>query len=1039
MQKTTKLIFALLTLIFSVWGTDFAQAQQRVIRGKVLDAVTKGALSGVNVQVVGQSQIANTDANGKFTVYGNGSEVVLTISYLGYESQRVNAGLEEIQVALVPASKDLDEVVVVAYGTSKRDNITGSVSTISSKAFENRQVSSLSKGLEGQVPGLQSVAASGQPGTDAAIRIRGIGSVNASSAPLYVVDGTPYIGDINALNPNDVVSVSVLKDASSSALYGSRGANGVIIITTKKGKSGENSAINLSYTQGYSSRAVRDYDHMSTDQYFELYWEALRNKNLTNGLTNEQAANNASATILRDLNINPYGPDFSKPVGTDGKLVAGAKPLWDDKWKDVLQRTGIRSQADLSFSGGGQNSTYYISGGYLNDRGIAIESGFKRYNVRANIEAKAKPWLNTGINIAVSSSLQNFPQSEDSNTANIVNFSRLVPSFYPYYEREPDGSYKLDPLTHERIYDFGLYRPSGATPRNNLAASLPLDKNDIQKENLTGRAFLEAIISKDLKFRTVYSLDYINTNNHYYTNPLYGGGVDGGGSVSKSNSRVVGQTVSNQLTFDKQYGDHHINVLAGQEYYVYGSGSQSGSRSRFVLPYMYEPIAASQLNSFTGSSVDYRLLSFFGRAEYNYAGKYLLSASLRADGSSRFDPNTRWGKFWSFGGSWKLKREDFLKDVDAINQLTVRASFGGQGNDGLGTYYAYQGLYSINNSLGAGGTVTNRLPTPDLKWETNLNFNGGVDVSVLKNRVSLSLEYFIRQSQDLLFTMPMAPSTGYSGFDANIGGIKNTGIDVDIRTIPVLTQNFRWNLDVNFSHFVNKITSLPLAPGKKGIPSGNKFLRVGGSIYDFYIPEWAGVNPENGRPQWYVADADGNKTGAKTSEYKDAGSFITSSALPDLVGGIQNTLTYKNFDFAALLSYSIGGKILDGDYTQIMHNGNIPGRAWSKEMLNRWTPENTNTDVPKLTTDATNWTSTSTRFLYSGTYARLKTVSLGYSLPSTIASRLNISRLRVFATAENLLTFYGHQGMDPEQTLNGATYFRYPAMRTISGGLQLSF
>lgn len=1036
MQKRTKLIYVLLTLVFSVLGTSFAEAQQRVIRGQVLDAITKNGLSGVNVQVVGQSQIANTDGDGKFIVYGNGAEVVLTVSYLGYESQRLTAGLQDLNISLIPASKDLEEVVVVAYGTSKRDNITGSVSTISSKAFENRQVSSLSKGLEGQVPGLQSVAASGQPGTDAAIRIRGIGSINASSAPLYVVDGTPYIGDINALNPNDVVSVSVLKDAASSVLYGSRGANGVIIITTKKGKSGENSAINLSFTQGYSSRAVRDYDQVSTDQYFELYWEALRNKNLTNGLNAEQAANNASSVLLRDLNINPYGAAFPKPVGTDGKLVAGAKPLWDDKWTDVLQRTGIRSQADLSFSGGGQNSTYFVSGGYLNDKGIAIESGFKRYNVRANIEAKAKSWLNTGINIAVSSSLQNYPQSEDSNTANIVNFTRLVPSFYPYYERNPDGSYKLDEFQN-KIYDFGEYRPSAAIPRNNLAASLPLDKNDIQKENLTGRAFLEALLSKEFKFRTVYSLDYINTNTHYYTNPLYGGGVATGGSVSKSNSRIVGQTWSNQLNFEKQFGEHHLNVLAGHEFYDYGAGSQSGSRSRFVVPYMYEPAAASQLNSFSGSSSDYKLISFFGRAEYNYASKYLFSASYRTDGSSRFHPDTRWGQFWSVGASWKLKREDFLKDVSALNQLTLRGSFGGQGNDNLGTFYAYQGLYSINNSLGAGGTITSRLPTPNVKWETNLNFNAGVDVAAFSNRVSLSLEYFIRQSKDLLFTMPMASSTGFSGFDANIGGLKNAGIDVDIRTIPVLTKDFRWNLDVNFSHYKNKITSLP--NNNKSIPSGNKYLQVGGSIYDFYIPEWAGVNPENGRPQWYVANDKGEKTGEKTSEYKNAGSFVTSSALPDLVGGIQNTLTYKNFDIAALLSFSIGGKILDNDYIQLMHNGTAPGRAWSTEILNRWTPENTNTDIPKLTTDATGWTSTSTRFLYSGTYARLKNVSLGYTLPSSIASRIKINRLRVFATAENLLTFYGHQGMDPEQTLNGATYFRYPAMRTISGGVQLSF
>ena len=314
-------------------------------------------------------------------------------------------------MSLKPSSTDLEEVVVVAYGTAKRTNITGSVSTVSSKAIENRQVSNITKALEGQVPGLQSVASSGQPGTEAAIRIRGIGSINASSAPLIVLDGSPYAGDINSINPNDIQSISVLKDAASSALYGSRGANGVIIITTKSGVTSDNTKINLNFTQGYSTRAVRDYDQVSTDEYFQLYWEALRNKNLSNGLTAEQAASNASKTVLTDLNINPYGSQYPQPVGVDGKLVAGAKTLWNDPWTDVLQRTGVRTQADLGFSGGSAKSTYYISGGYLNDQGIAIESGFKRYNLRANIDSKVKSWLNVGLNIGGSSTQQKYPQS----------------------------------------------------------------------------------------------------------------------------------------------------------------------------------------------------------------------------------------------------------------------------------------------------------------------------------------------------------------------------------------------------------------------------------------------------------------------------------------------------------------------------------------------------------------------------------------------------------------------------------------------------
>jgi len=1012
-------------------------AQQRSIQGKVTDVTTGQALAGVSVRISDQNKVTLTDARGEFTINASGKDVpLLEFSFIGYESQQLRVSGTNISLALTPSSTDLEEVVVVAYGTSKRSNITGSVSTVSSKAIENRQVSNITKALEGQVPGLQSVASSGQPGTEATIRIRGIGSINASSAPLIVLDGNPYAGDINSINPNDIQSISVLKDAASSALYGSRGANGVIIITTKSGVASDNTKINLNFTQGYSIRAVRDYDQVSTDEYFQLYWEALRNKNLSNGLTAAQSAANASKTLLTDLNVNPYGNKYPQPVGEDGKLVAGAKTLWDDPWTDVLQRTGVRTQADLGFSGGSAKSTYYISGGYLNDQGIAIESGFKRYNLRANIDSKVKSWLNAGMNIGGSSTQQKYPQSEDSNTANIINFTRLVPSFYPYYERNPDGSFVLD-ANGNKVYDFGEYRPSGATPRNNLAASLPLDKNNIRRENLSARAYLEALFTKNLKLKSTYSVDYTNGNTHDYTNPVLGDGVNTGGYVYRSNVRTVAQTWNNLLTYEKQFGLHYLNVLAGQEYYAFNSSNISGSRERFVMPDLFEPVAASQLNDFTGSSVDYRLLSFLGRVEYNYDNKYYLSGSLRTDGSSRFAPDTRWGTFWSLGGSWKLKQENFLKDNTTINQLTVRASYGGQGNDNLGTYYAYKGLYTIANSLGRGGTYTGRLATPDLKWESNLNLNVGVDLSAFDNRVSFTVEYFNRRSKDLLFTMPMAYSTGYTGYDANIGALKNTGIDVDIHTIPVQNDNFRWNLDLNFSHYKNKITALP--NNNRSIPTGNKLLRVGGSIYDFYLPEWAGVNPENGLPQWYTADKDGNKTGEKTSEYGKAGNFIVGSSLPDLVGGVQNSFSYKNFDLSALLSFSLGGQILDNDYIQIMHNGSNVGRAWSKEILERWTPENTQTDVPKLTTDNLNWTSSSTRFLYSGTYARLKTLSLGYSLPSELIKRINVEKLRVFATAENLFTFYGHQGMDPEQTVNGATYFRYPAMRTISGGVQFVF
>lgn len=931
--------------------------------------------------------------------------------------------------------KEIDEVVVVAYGKAKRSSYTGSVATVSGSKIETRPITNITKALEGQVPGLQAVSASGQPGETAAIRIRGIGSISASSSPLYVVDGIPYDGNINAINPNDVESISVLKDATASALYGSRGANGIIVITTKSGKKGE-SKINFNISQGFSGRAVKDYKQVNTDQYFQLYWEALRNGYVSPKISQSQAAQMATDNLISSLGINPYGPAYPKPVGLDGKLLPGATALWNDDWRDVLQRTASRSQVDLDLSGGNEKGNYFFSLGYLDEKGMAIESGFKRYSARLKVNSQVKSWLNAGANLSYVNTLQQAPPASDSRTDNVINAARVIPSFYPYYERNENGSYVLD-KNGNRIYDFGKYRPTSALQNENAAATLPLDKNERKIDNFSGKGFLEFIFLPELRFKSSLSVDLVSLNTHYYNNLLLGQGKETGGSVSKSSDRTLSYTTSNILTYDKKFGQHHLNVLAGQEFYQYEYQVISGNRSQFSLPGYYEPDAAALLGGFSGNSDKRSLLSFLGKVEYDYQNKYFLAGSVRADGSSRFSPKNRWGTFWSVGGSWKLSSEDFVKNLNFFDQLTLRASYGGQGNDGLSTLYAYQSLYAFYNNLGEGGTVASRLPTPDLKWETNLNLNVGLEFAILNNRIRGNVEYFKRQSKDLLFTMPLAPSVGFNGYSDNIGELQNTGFEISLQTTPVKTENFRWDLDINATTTKNKITKLP----KGSIVSGTKLLQVGGSVYDFFIPTWAGVDPNNGAPLWktLTTDASGNTVEGTTSEYSKATKMLQGSSLPKWIGGISTSVTYKNFDFSALLSYSIGGKILDNDYTMLLSNGSSAGRAWGEEILNRWTPENRNTDVPALSTTTNNWTSTSTRFLYSGTYARLKNVSIGYTLPKDTFANLGLQRFRIYLQGENLLTFYGHKGMDPEQTVDGTTYYRYPAMRTVTFGLQATF
>lgn len=1007
--------------------------QTRQIRGVVLAAENKQPLEGATVAINKTERPTTTNAAGKFELQIPDDKAVLTISFVGRESSEVEvkAGQTEITILLKNANNTLEEVVAVAYTTVKRSGYPGAVTTISSDKVNNRLTPNISNALQGLAPGIQTTSANGQPGNSSTIRIRGVGSINASSAPLFVVDGAPYEGDINALDPADIASINILKDATAANLYGSRAANGVIIITTKQGKKGTDAVISATVNQGWSSRAVKDYEKLGTDQYFELYWEALRNKALTNGQTEAQAAATASSQVVPNLGINPYGPAFPQPVGADGKIVAGARPLWNDDWEEGMLQDAKYTQAQLSFSGGGEKATYYIGGGYTNNQGAYLASGFKRYNFRSNLTLQAKPWLKVGLNLSGASTSQDYPTSSDSKQTNVVLFGRTIPSFYPIYQRNPDGSFKLD-ANGQKQYDYGAYRPNAALARYNLIGSLPLNKSRNTNENLSTRTYLEAAITKSLKVKTSFNLDYTNLNSLYYTNPLVGEDAAIGGTVSKSSNRFLAYTWNNIATYELDFqSGHHIDLLAGHEYYYLNSGGLSGSRQKFALPDLYEPVAASQLMDFTGISDHYAKLSFFGQGQYNYLGRYFFTASVRRDGSSRFSPDSRWGTFWSAGASWRLSEEEFLKSVNWLSALTLKASYGASGNDNLSGYYNYLALYSIKNNLGNGGVITSRLPTPGLKWESNLNFNTGVDFGLFKNRIYGTINYYRRTSKDLLYSRPMAGSTGFTSVSANIGELRNTGVELELNVIPVSNRDWRWLVGINLARNKNQITSLP----QKEIISGTKKLMVGTSVYDFFLREWAGVDPNTGNPLWYVTTPDGKKE--TTSTYAQGTQYYAGSSLPDVTGGVTSSVSFKQLELSFVLAYSIGGKVLDADYISLLSGAVSPGRNWSTELANRWTPDNRNTNVPRLTTDDLSWTSTSTRFLYDATYARLKQVSLGYNIPASLLARIGFKTAKVYGLAENLLTFYGHKGMDPEQSIDGTTYYQYPQMKTISVGLQV--
>ena len=1026
----------ILQIVFVLMGVYQLQAQEFTLKGAVSDI--GGSLPGVSVTVVETGKGVATDFDGNYAIKVEPNQTI-AFSFIGYTTQKVKISNQtELNIYLEAHAENLEEVIIqVPYGTANKKTYTGSVGLVSAKTIGQTQVSNVSRVLEGSVAGVQSFAASGQPGSEAEIRIRGIGSINADSKPLYVVDGVPYEGGLSAIAPADIESISVLKDATAATLYGSRAANGVIMITTKRGVRNQEPQIEISAKYGTSSRARSDYKTLGTNQYMELYWEAMRNGRMdTTGEDWATASQYATDNLVNNLGINPYGLNNPQPVGTDGKLRPGLQPLWNDNWTDALSQSANYTDVNVRVSGGGAKSRYFVSGGFLNNQGYIKESGFKRFNFRSNIVIDAKDWLELGLNASASHSIQDYPKQDDSAIGNVIGFGRNMPSFYPIYERDlTTGAYLLDPETGKRIYDFGTYRASSYA-RHNLVATLPLDKAENKFDIATVRTYAQIKFLDNLKFKTSLNIDYNSEYKHNVTNPEIGPSSATGGGVSMRNTRTVSMTYNNVLNYDLDLDDKNsLAFMVGQEYYQFKSNYFGGAREQIAMLGYDQPDAASRLVDFYGKADEYKMLSFFGNAQYSYDKKYYLSASYRADGSSRFAKAKRWGGFWSVGASWRIIDEDFMQSYRDtwLNELVFRASYGAQGNDKVG-YYAYQELYDIYNNLGNPGLVASRLETPELSWESNMNMNIGFDFAVLDNRLSGTVEYFERSSKDLLFSKSIAPSLGFTSILENVGKMKNYGLELSLEGYPIRTADWKWKLGMNITTYKNKIVSLP----SDEMFSGTKRWAKGGSLYDFYLQEWAGPDPQTGKPRWYGTDDQGNRYITDNySSLKDTDKVKSGNSLPKFSGGFNTDLSYKNWQIVANFSYNIGGKIYNGDKAGLMSN-DPGGGTWSVDMLDRWTPENPYANVGRLTTaDSGRWTYSSDRFLVDRSFLKLKTLSLAYNFPQEWLDKVNIGQASLYLQAENLFTWTKQQGLDPEQNFDGTTYYRYPAMKTISVGLNL--
>lgn len=1025
---------------------------QRSISGRVTDE-RGNPLQGASVQVLGTQTGTSTKADGTYSISVPQNARMLIFSSIGLEPQQITIGSSNtIDVRLSQAIQELSTVVVqVPYGTVKKTAFTGSESTVTAKTLEKQQVTSVTKALEGLVSGIITTNGGGSPGSSADIRIRGIGSVNASSAPLYVLNGVPYDGQISSISMDDIETVTVLKDAAAAALYGSRAANGVVMITTKKGKKGK-ATVTASIRQGYMSRGIPEYDMVKSKDYYEVMWEAIRNS-LVYGPSNMPmaAAGQQASLSLTDVNhlvYNAYNVPGSQVIDpVTGKLNTNATLLWEDSWDDEVYRVAPRTNANFSVSGAGDKSDYFISAGYLSEPGTVIASDFKRYNMRINVNTAATSWLNAGINLDGAMSQQD-GYADGTANMNPFYYTRNIGPIYPVWQRDASGNKVIDPSTGEPALDWGTPLQMGARPYAggfNLLGMLNLNERSLKRFSGNANGYIEMNFLKNFSFKTTIGFNYTDRYNTIFQNSEFGDAVGVGGRSTKTNVRQTSLTANEVLSWNKEFGNHSVRALAGHENYRFQVDQLSGTRTGFPFPGTTELNTAATIEDASSYQDNHRIESYFTGVNYSFGQKYLASASFRRDGTSRFHSDSRWGNFYSVGAGWRISQEPFMQHINWLNELKLKVSYGEQGNEDIlyadltSNYYAYQNLYLLGdwNNVGNPGAMPAGLPNPALQWESNKVFNLGADFVVFDNRLQGTIEFFNRESDNLLFDVPLPTSTGNESITRNIGSMRNTGVELSLGYNVIRKRDFDWRVDLNLTHFRNKITKLP----QEEIITGTKKLMVGKSIYDYWLREFAGVDAATGEALFYkdILDANGKPTGERilTNNSAQASFYYHGTAIPDLNGGVTNSFRYKEFELSFLLTFATGGKFYDNNYATLMHFGDY-GHAWHSDILNRWQKPGDRTNVPKVQNSIPNQNTISSRFLFDGSYLNVKNVTLAYNIPRSLAGQLRISGARVFANVDNAWLFTTRKGMDPQRAFQGTSDFSYPPFRTVTVGLNLN-
>lgn len=1041
-----------------------ALAQSRTVTGTVRD--DKGELlTGATIAVKGTTVGVAADENGNFTIEVPEDKSFLVISYYGTETKEIRLdGSSSYQVVMVE-EKGKDELEgVQVYGQKiDRRSYTGALNTVSSKEIAQRPVTSVGAALDGAAPGLLVTSGGGQPGNNPDIMLRGQGSLSASSAPLIVLDGAPYSGALNSINPLDIKDLVVLKDATAKAVYGARAANGVILITTKRGEKSDKPRINFDASVGLLSRFIKPYKTLGVRDYYEKAFEGLIDLGQGN-LTSFQALSYLGGyNAYRVPNDNLFNTDKSSP--DYGKVVPGDDQLiWNENWMDELSRIGVRQNYNVSVQNGSNNSDYYLSIGYTRDQGIVKNSDYHRITGLLNVNSKVTNWLDAGFKIQATYDDQLFFLGSGNAFSNPFMSAQMMGAIYPVYMYNEDGS-RMKNADGTDKYDFGNNRAADTWNgmdqirrydrglQTNTVASLTYDKPNTIAVTGNSVGFLNAKIYRDLTAKATISLNYYNGNALNYYNPVFGDAQNVGGRGSRSIATNINYTFNQILTWAPQAknlntdsADHSFSLTLGHENYNLKNGNLAARRIGYAVSAPgYEELDAAAIQEFSSSVINrLRIETYFAQAQYDFKQKYYLSASFSRNGSSRFSPEARWGNFGSAGVGWVFIDEPFMKKWKDkyFDFAKIRFSWGISGNDQIGGLYSWMDRFFITANDQNPALAFANWGNPALKWEGSVDMNLGLDVATKRNRLTFSIDAYNRGSNNLLYVQPLAQSTGSTGFYANVGSMRNRGLELTASYNVVRAKTvsgFNWTTKMNLAFNQNAITKMQ---GEDTLIGGGTIMTKGLAVNSWWLPEYAGVD-SLGQPNWYAAS-----TGEKTADWdalntrRDYKQF--GSTFRILEGSWSNSFAYKNFDINFVLTFGLGGKYYDGLYAQLVSGGSgALGNAMHVDLLNSWKQagDELKEDVlPKHTyAYAGRFNSAlSSRFLISNSFLRMRNINIGYNFPAKVLNRSSISNARIYVASDNVFNIAARQGVDLQSSFFGSSDFTYFPMRTVVFGVNLS-